>query len=395
MPTLVSAIDRRVFDALYATNLVYNACWEDPALDQVALELKPHHRVLTVTSAGCNALDYALAGPRVVHAVDANPRQNALLELKLAGIRALDHGDFFACFGAGAHPRFEVLYAERLRQHLTPFARRFWDHRGGWFSGRGWRSSLYFHGLSGLVARLVCTYLRRERSLRRAVDDLLEVRDLATQRWIYDQQVAPRLWTPRLLWAISRPTTLSLLGVPGPQAAEVARAHVDGVAGFIRASVDRVFRELPLWTNYFWSVYLRGSYTPGNCPRYLSPAGFAALKGGLVDRIQVHTGSVAGFLADSPLPIHRYVLLDHLDWMAYHDHDGLVEEWERLRRRAAPDTRVIFRSAHPDPAFLASARLADGRSVLDGLRFQRDLADQLHALDRVGTYGGFHIADLV
>ena len=53
------------------------------------LELGPDDNVLVITSAGCNALDYALAGPRHVYAVDLNPRQNALLELKKAAIRAL------------------------------------------------------------------------------------------------------------------------------------------------------------------------------------------------------------------------------------------------------------------------------------------------------------------
>jgi hypothetical protein len=54
-----------------------------------------------ITSAGCNVLDYAIAGPREIVAVDANPQQNALLELKVAAIRALDFDEFFALFGAG------------------------------------------------------------------------------------------------------------------------------------------------------------------------------------------------------------------------------------------------------------------------------------------------------
>ena len=56
---------------------------------------------------GCSALDYALMSPHRVHAVDANPRQNALLELKLAGIRSLEFADFFALFGVGRHPGFD------------------------------------------------------------------------------------------------------------------------------------------------------------------------------------------------------------------------------------------------------------------------------------------------
>jgi S-adenosylmethionine:diacylglycerol 3-amino-3-carboxypropyl transferase len=43
---------RGFFDLVYRTNLVYNQCWEDPALDQEALTLGPGDRVLAITSAG-------------------------------------------------------------------------------------------------------------------------------------------------------------------------------------------------------------------------------------------------------------------------------------------------------------------------------------------------------
>jgi len=92
---------RAVFNAIHGGQLVYNACWEDPRLDREALRLGPDDTVVVITSAGCNALDYALDGPRRIHAVDLNPRQNALLELKQAGIRALDFETFFQMFGRG------------------------------------------------------------------------------------------------------------------------------------------------------------------------------------------------------------------------------------------------------------------------------------------------------
>jgi len=88
-------VSRACVDVVHRTNLVYNACWEDPRVDRVALDLSPADNVLVITSAGCNALDYVLAGARHIHAVDMNPRQNALLELKLAAIRRLDFGHFF------------------------------------------------------------------------------------------------------------------------------------------------------------------------------------------------------------------------------------------------------------------------------------------------------------
>src|ERR1700732_4808012 len=51
------------FRFVHLRSLVYNACEEDPRLDREALDLGPFDRVLVITSAGCNALDYALEGP--------------------------------------------------------------------------------------------------------------------------------------------------------------------------------------------------------------------------------------------------------------------------------------------------------------------------------------------
>jgi hypothetical protein len=72
---LTERIDERLFRTLYSRSLVYNTCWEDPAVDRRALGLTGEDIVLVITSAGCNALDYALLAPRRIHAVDANPRQ--------------------------------------------------------------------------------------------------------------------------------------------------------------------------------------------------------------------------------------------------------------------------------------------------------------------------------
>jgi S-adenosylmethionine-diacylglycerol 3-amino-3-carboxypropyl transferase len=393
-------LHQRFFDALYSRSLLYNACWEDPALDRLALRLGPDDTVMMITSAGCNALDYALMAPRRIHAVDANPRQTALLELKQAGIRHLDFADFFKLFGDGHHPGIRELYHQRLRQDLAPFSQQYWDARLHWFSGRGWRDSFYFHGLSGLVARLVRQLLCFRPSLRRAMDDLLDTTDLDTQQHIYDTRIEPRLWGKAMRWAVSRRSTMSLLGVPYPQAHAVAGSHGEGIAGFIRSCIRTVLRDLPLWTNYFWTVYLRGRYTPTCCPEYLKEENFLALKGGLVDRIIPHTTTVTRFLTGGGEAISRFVLLDHMDWMAHYHPAALAEEWQALADRAAPQTRILFRSASVQPTFLDNVRLHDdigAPSVRLGerLRFDRQLAAALHQRDRVHTYASFHIADLV
>jgi S-adenosylmethionine-diacylglycerol 3-amino-3-carboxypropyl transferase len=376
----------RLFAFLADRSLLFNACWEDPAVDREALEIRPDHRILAISSAGCNVLDYALAGPREIHAVDANPRQTALLELKMAGIRRLDQDTFFSVFGEGRLPGFGRIYRDRLRGDLSPFAREFWDRRFRWFEGRRPGDSFYWHGLSGLFARMVRVYARTRPGLRRALEALLDAPDLDEQRRIFDEQVEPRLWSRGIEWALGRSAVLSLLGIPEGQKGIIEAERPGGIAAHVRESVRRVFRDVPVRTNYFWAVYVRGRYSRSCCPSYLRPAGFERLRAGLVDRIRPLTCTVTEFLRSRPEPIDRFVLLDHMDWLADRRPDALAEEWRWILARSAPGARVIVRSGAVRPAFI-------GR-LPDRLVFRADLAGELHRRDRVGTYGSFHIAEV-
>jgi len=393
LPSLIDRLDHAIFDALYSRSLVYNTCWEDPAVDRQALQLRSDDRLLAITSAGCNVMDYALAGVERIDAVDANPRQTALLELKLAGIRGLEYEDFFGLFGRGFHPRAEALYRDALRCKLSDFARGFWDERIGWFASPA--GSFYYHGLSGIVARGFRAYLRLRPTLARAVEALLESRDAAEQRRLYDERVRPLMWSRAMNWALSRQTTMTLLGVPYPQRREVQAQHEGGVGGFIREAIEYVFRELPVRTNYFWSVYVRGHYTPECCPEYLKADNFLALRAGRADCIHPHTCTVTDFLRGHEGPVSRFVLLDHMDWMASYYPEALIEEWQWILARATPGARLIFRSAHRRPRYLETMRIGEARRNLrDLLAFRDELATALHPQDRVHTYAGFHIADV-
>ena len=392
--TLRDRIDHVVFNAFYSRSLVYNTCWEDPAVDRLALALKPHDTLLVITSAGCNVLDYALAGPRRIHAVDANPRQTALLELKLAGIRHLDFEDFFALFGGGVHQHIRALYHEALRSDLSPFAQRFWDERLHWFNPE--HGSFYFQGLAGTVARAFHAYLRVRPRLAAGVEELILAESIKVQRAIYETQVQPLMWGAGMNWTLSRQLTMSLLGVPYAQRRQVQAQHRRGVAGFIREAVEYVFRELPIWTNYFWMVYLNGRYTQTCCPEYLKRANFTALKAGVADRVVPHTCTVTAFLQHTEERISKFVLLDHMDWMSSYYPEALAEEWTAILERATASARVIFRSAHAAPAYLDLIEIGARRERLrERLVFHPQLARDLQRRDRVHTYAGFHVADLV
>jgi S-adenosylmethionine-diacylglycerol 3-amino-3-carboxypropyl transferase len=391
-------LNDRIFNLIYSRSLVYNTCWEDPAIDRQALELTPDDSIMVITSAGCNVLDYAITGPRHIHAVDMNPRQNAVLELKIAGIRELEFSDFFQLFGLGRYRDFEELYRQSLRQHLSDFARQYWDKNYTWFIASSKTGGFYFHGLSGYVARSFHLYMQLVPGFRSSIEKLLATSTLDEQCEVFESIVQRFLWSEKMNWVLSRQLTMNMLGVPHPQRREVESQHADGVAGFIRESIEYVFRNIPLSINYFWRLYLQGHYTYECCPEYLKQENFYKLKQGLVDRISINTSSVTGFLKQHPQKISRFVLLDHMDWMSSYHPDALIEEWQAILASATDHARVIFRSAHKSPAYLqqVSLPLTPSKSSLltDQLIFYPEKAESLQKHDRVHTYAGFHIADI-
>ncbi|MBL8245850.1 MAG: DUF3419 family protein, partial [Rhodanobacteraceae bacterium] len=197
----MSSLKQRAYDAwfrhVHGSRLIYNTCWEDPRADRALLGVGRGARIAMITSAGCNALDYLLDDPAEIHCVDLNPRQNALLDLKLAAVAGLAHEDLFALFGEGAHSDFAGIYRHELRRRLAPESAAFWDRHAHWFDGRG-RGSFYFRGAAGDVAWWVRAWLKALRPrLRRDLLALFESPDLAVQRerWA---AIEPRLFGPLL-----------------------------------------------------------------------------------------------------------------------------------------------------------------------------------------------------
>lgn len=393
---LKSRLSQAFFNFCHGNNLVYNTCWEDPRLDRTALNLKAGDHLLVITSAGCNALDYVLDEPDRIDAVDVNPRQNALLELKLAAIRRLEYEEFFDLFGLGRLPEWPEVYKKRLRGALPTEARKYWDRNGRFFHGSG-RSSFYFRGSSGTVAWGMNAYIDRIARQRDDIEALLAAETVEQQKEIYVNKVKPVFWGPMIRWILRRDATWSLLGVPRAQRGQLDQYYPGGIVQFVEDRLDDVFAKMPLSDNYFWRVYMTGQYTPECCPAYLQKRNFERLKSGLVDRIHTHSTTVLEFLNQNKKPLTHLVLLDHMDWLAQHHKDVLQEQWQAIVDGTVDGARVLWRSAALQVEFVDPLEMnVNGQAYLLGdlLEYHTELAERLHVQDRVNTYGSFYIADI-
>ena len=374
----LSKISHSVFQNIHTNNLIYNTCWEDPRCDRQLLELKPDSRVVMITSAGCNALDYALDSPAEIHCVDMNPRQNALLELKKATFNQGTHDDLFQMFGEGVHSQVHDFYNDSLRSFLPDYAQAYWDKKVHFFIGKGVRKSFYWHSTSGLFAWSFSKYMKFQRKNYKLATRLFEAQTLDEQQDLYFQ-IEHKILNNVVRWLLQRNIIMSMLGVPQSQQALMT----EGEDNFIQKCLRQVFTQLPIQDNYFWQLYFKGQYSKDCCPNYLKLAHFDALKK-QISTIKTHTNTLSGFLKQNPGKYSHYVLLDHQDWLAANNQQALNEEWQNILDNSQSGTRILLRSAAYQVDFFPDF-------VLDKIDFEKEKTAVLHKQDRVGTYGSVYL----
>jgi S-adenosylmethionine-diacylglycerol 3-amino-3-carboxypropyl transferase len=386
--SLTQSIGNAVFQKIHLGNLVYNTCWEDPRCDRNMLSLNEKSRVVMLTSAGCNALDYLLDVPGRIDCVDVNPRQNALLELKLAFFKAGKSDALFDFFGKGMYPGAQRFFNQNLKSSMTDeYARSFWQEKTAhFFSGKGLRKSFYWKGTSGTVAWMMNQWIMARPSTERLVRRLFESRTMPEQQIWFDQ-LEPRLIGGFFKWFVSQHVIQSMLGVPKSQQQLAEAIYEDGLAGYIRECMRKVFTETSVADNYFWQLYFFGQYRPECCPNYLRPEHFETIRS-QADKIHTHSSTLSQFLEENPGRYTHFVLLDHMDWLAVHNKPALEQEWELLLSNAAPGAKVLFRSASPQADFLPEW-------VLERLSFDMKAAAVSDSNDRVGTYASTHFATVL
>ena len=373
--------------ALVFSGLVYPQIWEDPDVDMAAMELQPGHRVVTIASGGCNALSYLLGDPAEVEAVDLNRVHVAFNRLKKAALINLpDYDSFYAFFGSGEDRATRALYEAHIRPALDETTRRYWDGRDA--MGRP-RISLFARGVyrRGLLGRFIGVGHLLARFYRIDLTAFLRMQDPEAQRAWYEKNLAP-VFDRKLVRRLSG-SRASLFGLGIPPRQYEALAGGEDAADVLKERLRRLACDFPLKDNYFaWQAFGRSYAGPdGPLPPYLSPANYRTMKARAA-RYRVTNASFADYLADkSDASVDRYVLLDAQDWM---DDGQLNVLWSQITRTARPGARVIFRTA-------ADERLLPGRvagELLDRWEYREERSRELHARDRSGIYGAFHIYEL-
>jgi S-adenosylmethionine-diacylglycerol 3-amino-3-carboxypropyl transferase len=379
----------RIFTLAFR-GLVYPQIWEDPAIDLEALQIRPTDHVLAIGSGGCNLLNYLVADPARISAIDLNGAHIALIRLKLCALRHLpDHDGFFRFFGSADSRANLAAYDRHIKPHLDLGSRRYWEART--ITGRrrieSFTRNFYRYGLLGrcigaghLLARLYGGNPRK----------LLQASSMQEQRAIFNRELAPIFDKRFVRWLFNQPAALYGLGIPPSQHRSLAGAMPDGMARVLQRRVERLACHFDLSENYFASQAFGRSYATrpdAPLPPYLERRNYEDIRS-RCGRIGVFHVSMTEYLQrHGDRSIDCYVLLDAQDWMTDSD---LTRLWTEITRTARPQARVIFRTA-------AERNLLIGRvpsSILARWRYDEDYCGELTRRDRSSIYGGFHLLSL-
>lgn len=369
--------------------LIYNQVWEDPLVDLEALALNAEHRIVTIASAGCNALAYLTADVKRVDAVDINAAHRALFTLKRTALERLpDRDAMFCMFGAGQSPDNVRAYDTLLAPHLPPAARAYWSGRGATGQRRigMFRTGFYHHGLLhrfiGLTHRLAkmsgCDPTR-----------LVQAASLEEQARLFASDVAP-VFRTRFARAFARShLSLFALGIPPAQYDRLEEGAENNLSALLIRRIEHLACDFPIADNPFaWQVFARryGASDSKAIPLYLEAPVYDAIQP-RAGRVHLHATPLTDYLKAQPdASVHRFVLLDAQDWMGPQDVAAL---WREIGRTAHPeDARVLFRTAGPSNPF---------HGLPEELRrdwlARDDLTPAFTAADRTALYSGVHLIE--
>lgn len=370
------SFSKKVFNSVHNNNLIYNCCWEDPACDKELLQLEDDSKILMLTSAGCNALDYLTENVDKIHCVDLNYRQNAVLDLKLALFKNGDYDLLWEFFGEGKKKNAKAVYKEKLSAHLQDESRKFWDKKIKYFDGGVFRKTFYYRGASGILAWWVSRYLKSRPGLKKKVDQLLSTEDLSEQKNLFES-LEKQLFSFPLNTLMNRISVLALAGVPKSQFELVSSNGSENTSDYLKNCFQRTFKNNPGAKNYFYQVYFYGKYTKESCPEYLKEVNFEKISN-QIDKITFSTESINDYLKRSKIPFTHFVLLDHMDWLVANQPTILDEQWNLISTQSSEDSKVLFRSAAKDQSFLPQHAFKNF-SFFPGV-------EDVQKYDRVGMY---------
>jgi len=304
----------------------YANCWEDPRLLIEALRPESGKRILSIASAGDNALSLLSTGACVV-AVDLNRAQLACTELRKEAIRALDQPEFLKFAGITPSADRAKTY-QHIRTTLGTEAQAYWDAHLGEIQS-GFIHSGKFENYFRLFRTRIMPLIHRPETIQQ----LLQKKSPEKRDQFYHQVWCNRRWK----WLFHLFFSKRAMGRLGRDP-EFFR-HVEGaVADRILARTEHALTLLDTSTNPYLRYILTGNFGTA-LPHYLEPTQYEAIQRN-IDNLELRHGAIDVIAeACGTGSFDGYNLSDIFEYLSP---EQCTEVYGRLLAAARPKARLAY-----------------------------------------------------
>jgi S-adenosylmethionine-diacylglycerol 3-amino-3-carboxypropyl transferase len=301
----------------------YSQCWEDPEILTEALEVTRKDDVISIASGGDNTFALLLNHPRSLTAIDMNPAQIFLVELKIRAIQKLDYDDFISLIGVRHCENRHKLYLY-IRPFLSESAKGYWDTQSQSIN-KGIIHCGKFENYFSIFRRMVLPLIHTKKN----VMELLKTSSLEKQRIIYEEVWDNRRWQ----WLFHIFFGKFLLGRLGRDPSFFEYVALDDITEELIRRTRCGLTEIPIQDNFFVEYILTGQYSNlRNAHPYLQESNFIFLKEH-VGEIRLVCGGLEGYLRDLQVgAVSKLNLSDIFEYMSNGTFEMTLREVLRVSR---------------------------------------------------------------
>jgi S-adenosylmethionine-diacylglycerol 3-amino-3-carboxypropyl transferase len=337
-------------------SILYSQCWEDPATVLGGLNITGDDTVVSISSAGDNTFAIALKQPASIIAVDMNPEQLYLVELKMKAIEFLDYEEFISFVGVVQNGnRFQTYI--RLRSYLSNDARQFWDTHTNFIE-----NGIIHCGKLENYFRIFSQYILRMIHKKSTIHEFLSLKSLNEQKSYYQSKLNNIRWR----WLFTLFFSRFIMSRIGRNKAFFNNVRSDNTASILFQRTEYGLTEISVSDNYFLQYIMTHTFnSPNHYHPYLLIDNFNKLKSCL-DRIQLTCGTLDEVLSKlQARSISKFNLSDIFEYMDSEqikttlDHivrvstdKALISFWTLFNTITIPPSLKFIKPAIPDEQVL-------------------------------------------
>lgn len=263
-------------------SILYSQCWEDPATTLGGLNITGNDTVVSISSAGDNTFAIALKQPASIIAVDMNPEQLYLVELKMKAIEFLSYEEFVSFVGVVRNGNRYKTYV-RFRSYLSDDARQFWDAHTDFIE-----NGIIHCGKLENYFRIFSQYILRMIYRKSTISEFLSLKSLNEQKAYYQSKLNNIRWR----WLFSLFFSRWIMSRIGRNKIFFKHVISDNIANILFQRTEYGLTEIPVSDNYFLQYIMTHTFnSPDNYHPYLQKNNFNKLKT-CVYRIQLTCGTL-------------------------------------------------------------------------------------------------------